>query len=252
MAGKNCKNNTCRLGEQPPWRIIFLFAIWLLWKHRNATIFRNLHTQANVHKDALFRSLEFQYCGLNNRNLGNKRVVQVRWESPQMGWACLNTDGAAAGNPGQAGCGGLIRNEHGEWLCGFSRSIGCADSFMAEFWGLRDGLTLYIDLHLIVVDVQLDAKAVVQFLANPSSSNLCALPLLDDYKKLLSQIGQVRISHCFRKANCCANFLAQLGNHQDSCFVLHHDLPVDLLGLLSSDRAGVYHIRSIFDPFLPP
>ena len=66
-----------------------------------------------------FRSLEFQHSGLNNRKSGSKRVVQVRWERPQMGWACLNTDDAAAGNLGQAGCGGLIRNEHGEWLCGF-------------------------------------------------------------------------------------------------------------------------------------
>ena len=66
----------------------------------------------------------------------------------------------------------------------------------------------------------------------------------------MSQIGQVRISHCFREANSCADFLARLGTHQDSCFVLHHDPPVDLLGMLSPDRAGVYHIRSIPDP--PP
>uniref|UniRef100_A0A7N2MK81 Reverse transcriptase zinc-binding domain-containing protein n=1 Tax=Quercus lobata TaxID=97700 RepID=A0A7N2MK81_QUELO len=85
----NCKNNTCRLGEQPPWTIIFPFAIWLLWKHRNATIFRNLHAQPNVHKDALFRALEFQHCGLNNKKLGSKRVVQVRWERPQVGWASM-------------------------------------------------------------------------------------------------------------------------------------------------------------------
>ena len=83
-----------------------------------------------------------------------------------MGWAGLNIDGAAAGNSGQAGCDGLIKNEHGEWLCGFSRSIGCANSFMAELWGLRDGLTLCIDLQLTAADVQLDAKAVVQLLAN--------------------------------------------------------------------------------------
>ena len=134
----------------------------------------------------------------------------------------------------------------------FSRSIGCGDSFMAELWRLRDGLTLCIDLQLTAADVQLDAKAVVQLLANSSSSNLCALPLLDDCRKLVSQIGQVRISHCFREANCCADFLARLGNHQDNCFVLHHDPPVDLLGLLSSDRVGVFHIRSISDPFLPP
>ena len=182
----NCKNNTCRLGEQPPWRIIFPFNIWLLRKHRNATIFRNLHAQPNVHKDALFRSLEFQHCGLNNKKSGSKRVVQVRWERPQVGWACLNTDGAAVGNPGRAGCGGLIRNEHGEWLGGFSRSIGCDDSFMAELWGLRDGLTLCIDLHLTVVDVQLDAKAVVQLLSNSSSANFCAMPFLNDCRNLVS------------------------------------------------------------------
>ena len=147
MAGIQLQEQYSQVERTAPLENHLSFCHLAAGKHRNATIFRNLHTQANVHKDALFRSLEFQHCGLNNRNSGNKRVVQVRWESPQMGWACLNTDGAAAGNPGQAGCGGLIRNEHGEWLCGFSRSIGCADNFMVELWGLRDGLTLCIDLH---------------------------------------------------------------------------------------------------------
>ena len=176
----------------------------------------------------------------------------MRWERPQVGWACLNNDGAAIGNPGRAGCSGLIRNERGKWLGGFSRSVGCADSFMAELWGLRDGLTLCIDLHLTAMDVQLDAKAVVQLLSNSSSANFCAVPLLDDCRNLVSQIGQVRISHCFRESNSCAEFLAWLGTHQESCFVLHHDPPVDLLGFLSSNRDGVYHIRSISHPSPPP
>ena len=103
-----------------------------------------------------------------------------------MGWACLNIDGATIGNPGRAGCSGLIRNECGEWLGGFSRSVGCADSFMAELWGLRDGLTLCIDLHLTAIDVQLDAKAVVQLLSNSSSANFCAMPLLNDCRNLVS------------------------------------------------------------------
>ena len=128
----NYTNNFCRLGVQPPWRIIFPFTIWLLWKYRNATIFRNLHAQPYVHKEDLFRALEFQHYGLNAKKTGNKRLVQVRWERPQAGWPCLNTNGAAIGNPGQAGSGGLIRNEHGEWLGGFSRSIGYSNSFMAE------------------------------------------------------------------------------------------------------------------------
>ena len=105
--------------------------------------------------------MEFQHCGLNAKNSGNKRLVQVRWERPQGGWACLNTEGAVVRNLGRAGCGGLIRNEHGEWLGGFSRSIGCSNSFMAELWGLRDGLNLCNEMQLSVVDVQLDAKAVI-------------------------------------------------------------------------------------------
>ena len=191
--------------------------------------------------------MEFQHCGLNAKKSGNKRLVQVRWERPQARWACLNTDGVAVGNPSRAGCGGLIRNEHEEWLGGFSRSIVCSNNFMAELWGLRGGLNLCNEMQLSVVDVQLDAKAVVQLLSNSSSANIYALPLLDDCRQLISQIGHVRIRHCFREANTCADFLAWLGSHQDSTFVLFHDPPVGLLDLLSSDRAGMYHSRYAFD-----
>ena len=110
-------------------------------------------------------------------------------------------------------------------------------------WGLRDGLNLCYEMQLSVVDVQLDAKAVVQLLANSLSANICALPLLDDCRQLISQIGQVRISHYFYEANTCADFLAWLGSQQESSFVLFHDPPVGLLDLLSSDRAGLFHSR---------
>ncbi|MCI17282.1 hypothetical protein A2U01_0038429 [Trifolium medium] len=44
----------------------------------------------------------------------------------------LNTDGAAKGELGSAGCGGLLRGCSGEWLYGFSKNVGrcseCMDS----------------------------------------------------------------------------------------------------------------------------
>ena len=98
-------------------------------------------------------------------------------------------------------------------------------------------------MQLSAVDVQLDAKVVVQLLSNSSSANICVLPLLDDCKHLISQIGQVRIRHCFHEANTCADFLARLGSQQDRSFVLLHDPPVGILDLLSFDRAGMYHSR---------
>ena len=174
------------MSNHPPWRIVFPFAIWLLWKHRNDAIFRNQHVQSNVHRDALFRALEFQHCGLNPKLSGSRNVVRIGREKPQTGWVRLNIDGSATGNPGRAGCGGHIRNDRGEWIEGFSRSLGSSNSFIAELYALRDGLILCSNMHLNAVDIQLDAKAIVHLFTNPSDANLFAMPLLDDCRQLIS------------------------------------------------------------------
>ena len=43
-----------------------------------------------------------------------------------------NIDGSSIGNPGKAGGGGIIRNQHVNWIRGFARSIGIASSVVAE------------------------------------------------------------------------------------------------------------------------
>lgn len=75
-------------------------------------------------------------------------VVNIRWNKPPNGWFKLNTDGASIGNSGKAGGGGLIRDSSGNWVKGFSRDIGFGTSILAEFWALRDGLTLAAQLSI--------------------------------------------------------------------------------------------------------
>ena len=48
----------------------------------------------------------------------------------------------------RAGCGGVVRDEHGNWVAGFTRHIGATNSFAAELWGLRDGLLLCSKLNI--------------------------------------------------------------------------------------------------------
>ena len=48
-------------------------------------------------------------------------VKQASWEKPDPGWIKLNTDGSSSGSVGIAVGGGLIRDEFGNWLIGFSR-----------------------------------------------------------------------------------------------------------------------------------
>ena len=143
-----------------------------------------------------------------------------------------------------------MRNEHGEWIKVFSRNIGKATSFTAKLWGLRDGLTLCKVLNLCDVDIQINAKAVIELLANPLYSNTVVTHIVDDCRCLLSQIPQVRLNHCYRKANGCADFLAKKGITQDGDFFVYVDPPLELLELINSDFLGMHHNKLCPDTLL--
>lgn len=110
---------------------------------------------------------EYVLCVTQPRYSNRMAVRQVRWEKPNPGWVELNTDGSSTASSGTSGGGGLIRDDRGNWVVGFSRKIGKVNSFLAEIWALRDGLILCNQLNLNAVMVELDAKALVDALNNP-------------------------------------------------------------------------------------
>ena len=110
----------------------------------------------------------------------------------------LNTDGASNAFLGLASGGGLIRDEAGRWVVGFTRKLGKVNSFLAELWAFRDGLLLCQQMNMIALIVELDAKALVEALTNPSYSNTVVSGLFDDYRQLFSCFPQFRIQHVFR------------------------------------------------------
>lgn len=170
-----------------PWNILFPYAIWMIWKQRNNVCFSNKRPNPNLDKVVTKLATDFLLYGAKqNRNI-HMVVRQVRWEKPDMGWFKLNTDGAANGSAGNATGGGLIRDDCGNWVMGFSRKIGRVDSFVAEIWPLRDGLQLCRQLNIDAIVIELDAKSLVDVLNNSSYCNTVISPLLDDCKLLIDQ-----------------------------------------------------------------
>lgn len=104
-----------------------------------------------------------------------------------MGWLKLNTDGSAVGNSGIAGGGGLIRNENGDWIMGFAKSLGITSGVMAELWALKYSLTLASQLRIADLCVEFDAELIVLLLNNYLINNLMLEPLLGDCKTLLKR-----------------------------------------------------------------
>ena len=100
----------------------------------------------------------------------------------------MNTNGSAIENSGIASCGRVLRDEHGRWIKGFARKIGITSSFVAELWGLRDGLLICCSCNFNYVEIELDAKAIIDSLANSNYVNNIVSPILDDCRQLISNL----------------------------------------------------------------
>ena len=170
-------------------------------------------------------------------------VKQVRWEKPDPGWFKVNTDKSLSGSIGTIAGGGLIRDEFGNWVIGFSRKIGRTDSFVVELWALRYGLQLCCQLNACAILIELDAKSLVDALNNSSYCNPVISPPLDDCMLLIDQTPQVRIKHTYREANKCADRLANLGLFQSVNFLFHSDPPIELIPLIEADSQGACYNR---------
>nr|POE82959.1 putative ribonuclease h protein [Quercus suber] len=186
---------------------------------------------------------EYFYCVLDHATVTRAGWVAVGWKKPQVAWAKLNTDGSVLGSSGLAGGGGIIRDCHGEWISGFSRSIGITSSFAAECWALRDGLRLCLRLGITAVEVEVDASSVVSVLANAAGTNSEIDPFVDECRDMLKRIPQARLKHCYRESNKCADRLARLGTEMEEEFFVFDTPPPVIVPLLFLDKMGTTQDR---------
>lgn len=236
-----------------PWRYLFPFALWTIWKHQNHVVFENIPSDPRISSSCIHQAREFFFCTGKGQKLRHQRVILVCWRKPPQGWFKLNSDRASLGNSRTAEGGGLIRDCQGNWVKGYMRNIGVATNITVEFWALRDDLILASQLGITQLLVELDAKVVVDLVLSRKSSNSPYSSLLNDCGFLLNRFQQVKVSHAFREANCCADSLAKGGCYLLEDFVVLELPPNDsFYVMLNSDAFGLYSLRLLANtsPFL--
>ena len=112
---------------------------------------------------------------------------------------------------------------------GYAQTIGHTTSVAAELWALRDGVNLCIDLNLTNVLIEMDAKIVVDLLLKGEEKIHGNDVLIVDCKEGSKKISRVRIQHCYREANKCADALARRGVLLSQDFVIFHSPPPRLM-----------------------
>lgn len=77
--------------------------------------------------------------------------------------------------------------------------------------------------------------------------NLCSnnahYSLIWDCRQLMGKIPEVKIRHCFREANQCADKLAKKGAFESQDVVIYVDPPSDIYMLMYFDSIGLYYER---------
>ncbi|XP_075663106.1 uncharacterized protein LOC142632618 [Castanea sativa] len=191
------RNNCSLLAANPPWRIMFPFAMWNIWKSRNGFVFSNKSSNPKLAGVILNQAWEFIHCVSSLRVSTRKVMRSFCWEKPPEGWLKLNTDGLAEEGSGLACCGEVIRDANGHWISDFNKRIGTTNSFAVELLGLREGLLLCRRLNIAALVIELDAESIVNVLNNPSYANNSISPILDDCRVLVSLMQQIQIMHYF-------------------------------------------------------
>lgn len=68
-----------------------------------------------------------------------------------------------------AGCGGLICDSMGSWVCGFFKSLGICNAFVAELWGVLECLNLTSRKGFAAVELCVDSEVVIKSLQRGTS-----------------------------------------------------------------------------------
>ena len=113
---------------------------------------------------------------------------------------------------------------------------------MTEFWALRDEFNLANQLGNQNIQVELDAKTIVDLLQSIPVSNKSfppPPPHLNDCRSLLRGFHQVRVRHVLREANFCADALARRGVSQPEDFAVFDTPPsIDIISYVNLDANG--------------
>ncbi|KAI3474487.1 hypothetical protein Pfo_029397 [Paulownia fortunei] len=173
-----------------------------------------------------------------------KKVQQVLWKRPQVGWFKLNTDGAAKGETGQAGAGGVIRDHLGNVAVAYFEFIGNQNSIHAEIFALVKGLELAKGLGISNLWIEMDAQTVINLVSSKTAKGNWRLQeMLSKSKFIMSQM-HTRITHIYRKGNKIADFLAnEACSTQTSKVLSPSQLIGPITGLLRVDRMDIPSFR---------
>ena len=78
----NCVCNLLIKVKGCPWKTVFTFAVWSLWKHRNKVVFENTTLNPKLYDSCLKQAIKYVYCVVKSFRTIHVRYSHVKWNRP--------------------------------------------------------------------------------------------------------------------------------------------------------------------------
>jgi probable phosphoglycerate mutase len=138
-----------------------------------------------------------------------KSAPQPEKSVKKSSWINAHCDGGARGNPGPAGYGALITDDHGAVLAELSEFLGIRTNNYAEYSGLLACLQYALDHHHPCLRVVSDSELMVKQIQGKYKVNSPDLKLLwQEARNRIARLEAFEISHALRHKNKDADRLA--------------------------------------------
>ncbi|MCI02556.1 ribonuclease H protein, partial [Trifolium medium] len=223
------------------WCDFWATACHSLWMWRNKEMHDDDFVRP-VHAIQYVTNTVENYCQAKRATevLGCREYVstQIGWIPPTGDFVKLNTDGAWK-HHNIAGCGGIIRGSQGEWLGGFAKGVGSYSAFVAELWGVFEGLSHARRLSFSAVELNIDSVTVVNVITKGNLQSPVGAMLVRNIRRLMDLDWEVNIVHAYRESNQCVDALATIGCSLDKEIVYYNDCPSEVKDLLLADVMGI-------------
>ena len=192
----------------------FFSVLWALWRQCNNRVWGRQALPSEVAVRTAFEFYnEWKLARVNQQDRSVSTIAGlVCWVQPPIGRLKLNIDVAMLKDPTAVGVGMVLRDYDGLLVACKSVVLPfCCSIKEAEATGLREGLQWLLKLHHFKVDVELDAKIVVDaFHSKPLAIHEfgcivgdCRGLVVNNYFSIQFVKRQAnRPAHCFARATC--------------------------------------------------
>lgn len=137
-----------------------------------------------------------------------------------------------------SGCGGVLRDNAGNWVTGFYRGLGMGSVLGAELWGILVGLQVAWDRGIQKLWIESDSLTSVNLVKRGCSLTQTYYNLVQSILELCGRSWQVHITHSHREGNRVADILANDGACSGFYTTVLNSPPQHIVNTLRDDTSG--------------